>query len=710
MKIHTIEELNKSYEAGTQADDELYAEQRSNLLLVSGQHYSKKSTTFFNNVRNSARINESQKLRLTKNHIHKISMYYQNSILAKAPGVTVAPQNDLEMQDRKQAQLNLAVWQWGKERYKLKERTRELANHYVDIGEVCSFIYFDPNIGEFKGYNQKIDPATEQPMVDDQGQMVPDEDRPEFSGDFVFKTIPGFNIFRCPTAKTMKSSAYVGFREMIDVKELKNAYAGDEEKLKKVGDGDQDEFVVFDANKSRYQSENNQILLRYHFYRKCKQYPNGYFYVSTKLGILEHGELPFGVFPIAYEGFNEFATNPRAYSIIKIARPYQAEINRASSQAATHQITVGDDKIIYQGGTKLAPGALLPGVRGITYQGAAPQILPGRDGGQFLPYIQNQISEMYTACMLEEISAENQAGQVDPYALLMRTASQQQRFSRYTEKFESFQKQECEIFLELAKKYLPDDTFIVAVGKSEQINLEEFRSTKPLSYQIKVEVSNETIETRVGKQLAINQVLQYVGGQMDPKQIGLLLKEMPFLNNKTLTNKMSIDYDNVENDMLQMERAKPPFVGPYADNKIYIDAITHRMKQADFSTLSPEVQNLYHQYLDTQEDEMARKAKEIQAAKDGFIPTGGSLITLSMQVSDPSTASGTRQVRLPYEAVNWLMQKLEGQGTGIKEIEGMNQGAIAEMAPKLSQGHGPQQPMPSLSDGPLQMPQQQNMG
>ena len=145
MKIHTIEELNKSYEAGTQADDELYAEQRSNLLLVSGQHYSKKSTTFFNNVRNSARINESQKLRLTKNHIHKISMYYQNSILAKAPGVTVAPQNDLEMQDRKQAQLNLAVWQWGKERYKLKERTRELANHYVDIGEVCSFIYFHLN-------------------------------------------------------------------------------------------------------------------------------------------------------------------------------------------------------------------------------------------------------------------------------------------------------------------------------------------------------------------------------------------------------------------------------------------------------------------------------------------------------------------------------------------------------------------------------------
>ena len=696
MKKHTIEDLNKAYESGVSCDDELFSEQRSNLLLVSGQHYSKKTTSFFNNVRNSTRVNEATKLRLTKNHIHKISMYYQNSILAKSPGVTIAPQNDLEMQDRKQAQLNLSVWNWAKERYKFKERTRQSANHYVDIGEVCSFIYFDPNIGDFKGYNQKIDPQTEQPMFDEQGQPVPDEDSPHFSGDFVFKMIPGFNLLRCPTAKTMKTSPYIIIREMIDTKELQGTYANDPDKLKKIGEGDTDEFVVFDSNKSRYNKENEQTLLRYTFYRPCKNYPNGYFYISTKQGILESSELPFGIWPIAYEGFNEFATNPRAHSIIKIARPYQAEINRASSQAAMHQVTVGDDKIIYQGGTKLAPGALLPGVRGITFQGAPPQILPGRDGGQFLPYIQNQITEMYSACMLDEISAETQQGQVDPYALLMRTASQQQRFARYTENFESFQKQECEIFLQLAKHYLPDDVAIIAVGKSEQINMAEFRNTVPLGYQIKVEISNETIETRVGKQLAINQVLQYVGGQMDPSQIGLLLKEMPFLNNKTLFSKLTIDYDNVENDMLQIERGQMPFIGPYAENKVYIDSITARMKQADFQTLPPQVQQMYDQYLTIHEQQMAEKAKQIQAAKDGFVPTGGSLITLSMQVQDASTASGTRQVRLPYEAVSWLMQRLEDQGTGLKEIEGLNEGAQAQMAPMIAQKsqQGPQQQAP----------------
>lgn len=700
MKKHTVEELNKNYESAIQCDDELYSEQRSNLLLVSGQHYSKKSSSFFNNVRNSARLNESTKLRLTKNHIHKISMYYQNSILAKVPGVTVAPRNETSMQDRKQAELNLSVWEWAKDEYKLKPRTRTLASQFVDIGEVASFIYFDPNIGTFQGYHQAVDEVTGEPMTDEMGQMVPDKNRPQFSGGFVFKDIPGFNLFRDPGAKSMKTSPFVGFREMVDKKTLEEAYAGDEEKLKKIGESDNNEFLVFDSNTSRYKKESEQILLKYQFYRPCKQYPNGYFYIHTSLGILEDGELPFGIWPIAYEGFNEFATNPRGYSIIKIARPYQAEINRASSQMATHQITVGDDKIIYQGGTKLAPGALLAGVRGITYQGQAPQILPGRDGGQFLPYIQSQIAEMYQACMLDEISAENQAGQVDPYALLMRSASQQQKFARYTEKFESFQQQECEIFLNLAKHYLPDNLFIVAVGKTEAINIQEFKSTQPLCYQIKLEATTETIETRVGRQLSLNQVLQYVGSNLDQKQVGLILKEMPFLNNKTLFSKLSIDYDNVENDMLQLERGERPFITPFADNQTYIDQVTHRMKQADFHLLPPNVQQLYDWYLGIHEQEMARKAKEIQAAKDGFVPTGGSLITLSMQVADPSTSSGTRQVRLPYEAVNWLMQRLEDQGTGLKEIEGMNTGAVAQMAPMISQG---QQNPPSGPPMPQQM-------
>jgi hypothetical protein len=693
MKKHNIEALNQHYRDAESCDDEIFSEMRSNLLLVSGNHYSKKTTSFFTRVRQTQRLNETQKLRLTKNHMHKITRHYIQAISGKVPGVIPAPQNEMDMQDKKSADLNLAVWSDFRHRYNLKEKFNEYIQNFVELGEMCAFIYWDPNEGEVKGYEPLVDEMG-MPAMDEMGQMVPDESKPVFTGAFQFKNIPGFNLLRAPQAKSMKSSPYHIVREMVEKAELLGAYSEDESKKRIIGDGDTGEFIVFDTNKKQYRSEESQILVRYHFFRPCKQYPQGYYYISTERGILEEGEIPFGIYPIIWQGFDTYSTNPRGYSIIKVARPYQAEINRASSQAATHQITVGDDKIIYQGGTKMAPGALLPGVRGITYQGAAPQILPGRDGGQFLPYIESQISEMYSACMLEEINMEKESGQIDPYTLLFRSASSKVKFSRYIEKVEAFMKEFCQVTLELAKHYLPDDAFIQAVGKSEAINIQEFRATVPLSYQIKVEEQSADISDRLGQQLALNHLIQYAGQQMDAKQLALLAKEMPYLKNTQIVKRLTVEYDNAENDMLQIERGQMPFVGPYADNKIFIDAVTHRMKQADFQMLPPNVKQLYDQYLAIHEEQQAQKMQAEQAAKDGFIPTGGSLITVQMSLPDPSSSSGAKQVRLPYEAIMYLIKKLEAQGATLSDLERMNDGVVLDMMNRMGQQQAPQGQLP----------------
>lgn len=693
MKKHNIEALNQHYRDAESCDDEIFSEMRSNLLLVSGNHYSKKTTSFFTRVRQTQRLNETQKLRLTKNHIHKITRHYIQAIAGKVPGVIPAAQNEMDMQDKKAADLNLAVWSDFRHRYNLKEKFNEYIQNFVELGEMCAFIYWDPNEGDVKGYEPLVDEQG-QPAMDEMGQMVPDTEKPIFTGAFQFKNIPGFNLLRAPQAKSMKASPYHIVREMVEKEELLGAYGEDESKKRIIGDGDTGEFIVFDTNKKQYRSEESQILVRYHFFRPCKQYPQGYYYISTERGILEEAEIPFGIYPIIWQGFDTYSTNPRGYSIIKVARPYQAEINRASSQAATHQITVGDDKIIYQGGTKMAPGALLPGVRGITYQGAAPQILPGRDGGQFLPYIESQISEMYSACMLEEINMENESGQIDPYTLLFRSASSKVKFSRYIEKVEAFMKEFCQVTLELAKHYLPDDAFIQAVGKSEAINIQEFRATVPLSYQIKVEEQSADISDRLGQQLALNHLIQYAGQQMDAKQLALLAKEMPYLKNTQIVKRLTVEYDNAENDMLQIEREQMPFVGPYADNKIYIDAVTHRMKQADFQMLPPNVKQIYDQYLGIHEDQQAQKMQAQQAAKDGFIPTGGSLITVQMSLPDPQSSSGAKQVRLPYEAIMYLIKKLEAQGATLDDLERMNDGVVLDMMNRMGQQQAPQGQLP----------------
>lgn len=704
MPKHKISDLNKLYEDAIRCDEEIFAEMRSNLLLVSGNHYSRKTASFFNRVRSSQRVSETQKLRLTKNHIHKITRYYIGSIDSRVPGVIVTPQNESEMQDRKAAQLNQAVWADAKVRYKLKDTLRELKHNFVEIGEMCCFIHWDPDGGELVGYEPMMGPEGE-PMMDmssGQPQMMQDESKPIFSGGFKFDVIPGFNLYRPPSAKSMKTSPHIGIREMIPLEELKKTYEGEPDKLKIVGEGDKDEFIVFDSNKSGYETEKDHVLVRFDFFRPSKVYPKGYFYISTERGILEQGELPFGVFPVIWEGFDVFATNPRGYSIIKVARPYQAEINRAASQAATHQITVGDDKIIYQAGTKLQPGALLPGVRGLTFQGSAPQILPGRDGGQFLPYIESNINEMYSACMIEEIMVENNQGQVDPYALLFRSASQQQKFSQYTEKVESFLREFCSVFLDLARYYYPDDMVIQAVGKSEQINLAEFKQTGPLNYKIKVEESSETIDSKMGRQIALNHVLQYVGNQLDPKQVGLIVKDMPFLDGNNALKRLAVDYDNAENDMLALERGEQPFISPYAENKVFIDAITNRMKQADFKYLDPMIQQNYGNFLQQHEQEIQRKELSKQMLEDGMVPTGGALITCMMQVEDPAKPGKTQQLRLPYEALMYLIQKLEAQGQTQATLESMNQGVMAEMIQQMqASGQLPGQQNPSQAQMPM---------
>ncbi len=694
MKKFTIEDLNRHYREGESCDDELFSEMRSNLLLVSGNHYSRKTTSFFTRIRNTQRMTDSQKLRLTKNHIHRIASHYHQAIMSKVPGVIPVAQNQLDMQDKKAADLNLAVWEDCKKRYNLKQKFNELVQNFVEIGEMCAYIHWDPSIGEVTGYEPLLDEMGMPVMDPMTGQMLPDESKPVMSGGFKFDNIPAFNLLRAPQAKSMRESPYHIIREMISRADLLLAFG--EEAKGIIGEGDDEDFIVFDTNKKQYSKDEAQVLVRYEFVRPCLQYPQGYYYISTERGILFEAELPFGIYPIIWEGFNSYATNPRAYSIIKVARPYQAEINRSASQMATHQITVGDDKLIYQAGTKLAAGALLPGVRGLTYQGAPPQILPGRDGGHLLPYMSQQITEMYQACELEEINMDKEAGQMDPYTLLFRSASQKARFSKYIEKVESFMKEFCKVTLDLAKHYLPDDAFIQAVGKSEAINIEEFRSTSPLSYKITIDEQSGDISDRLGQQLALNHLVQYAGQQLDKKQLALLAREMPFLKNTPIVKQLTLDYDNVDNDMLQLERGNMPFVSPYADNKVYVDSVTHRMKQADFQMLSPEVQSLYDQYLQIHEGEIQRKMEAEQAAKDGFIPTGGSLITVQMSLPDPSTSSGTRQVRLPYEAVMWLVKRLESQGASLQQLEQMNQGVVADVIQQMQVQQGGAMPQPQL--------------
>jgi len=680
-----LEELNKIYEEAEQADKDVFAEQRSNILLVAGDHYTRNSQRYLNTVRTNKDLTEHQKLRLTKNHTYRISQIWKNSILAYAPGVAIKPQRETEVQDRKDADLNSSVYKHFKNKERFNERYGQWCSDFIDTGECCGEILFDPNDGEFLGYEQAVGESGE-PLVDEAGEMVPDETKPVFRGKFIFNRIFAFNLLRESSSNSMRGSRCWIIRDMVARSKLKKIYAGDETKLKIIEAHADEEFVVFDASKKGYEKTKEQVQIRKYYWPKCTEYPEGYFMITTSAGILEEGVLPGGVFPVVWACFDEYQTSPRGRAIIRQIRPYQAEINRASSQMAMHQITVGDDKILYQSGTKLAAGALLPGVRGLTYQGIQPSILPGRNGAQFLDYINAQIEEMYRVAMVDEVEEEMTAN-LEPYTLLYRSMSQQKKFKPYANKFEQFLVDFVTTFLELAKFYLPDDELIPAIGRGEIVNIAEFRKSSPLSHQITVEPQDDTIETKLGRQLTFTQVLQYGGQNLEKEDIGKILRLMPYGNVGEGMSDFTLDYDIAENAMLALERGEMPQAGPYDNFTYMIKRLTKRMREPDFKFLDPQVQQAY---MSLNQEYNAAEAERQQAlidAKNEYIPADGPLIACDLYVEAEDPDKAPKRARVPERALSWLMERLETQGLNQAKLEQLNQGSLAEMANMITSGN-----------------------
>lgn len=712
MKKPDISMLNGYYTDADSCDQGMFAEMRSNVLLACGEHYTRRSSTFFRRLRDNRELSNEQKLRLTKNHIQKICKLYANNILSMNPGVGFTPKDEDSLHDQKASELHHSVWQDAIERYNLQEKMDDWCDSFVQIGEVAVKLFYDPNLGDLKGYEAQTDPETGNPMADDMGQMTADESKPVFNGEFVFEEIYGFNLLRPPECKDMRKAEWLGIRKMTDKQELLRRFKGNPELMTKIRSDMDETYQVFDALNGGYKKTNKQTMIREFYFRPSLLFPNGYFYITTKDGILSEGELPGGLFPIVFAAFDKVQTTPRGRSPIKTMRPYQAEINRAASKIAEHQITLGDDKLLLQNGTKVSAGASLPGVRGINYTGSEPKVLPGRDGSQFLAYMQAQILELYQVMMVAEDAAETDPGKLDPYILLFRSAKQKKKFQRYIGRFEKFLIELVHLYLRLAKIHMPDDAVVWAVGKNEQVNIPEFRKLPDTCYEIKIEAQSDDIETKLGKQIVINHALQYVGQQLKPEDIGKIMRQMPFADFDASFDDMTIDYDSSVNDMLALDRGEKPPVNQY-DNHVYcIKRLTARTRKADFKFLDQQIQKNYADKIALHQQMEAANQAAIQRAEQGFIPTGGYLVACDFYVKDPADKTGekTRRARLPYQSVEWLMKQLDAQGQSQEQMDDMNSSEKAAMANSfMQQGGGPQAPPPGPMQGLGLMPQQMPM-
>lgn len=671
-----ISKLDREYRDGESADKGIFAEMRSNLMLIAGDHYTKKDSLINRRIRDNRELSETQKLRLTKNHTRRICHLYSNNILAAGPNVGFSPKDENSLQDLKKAELQHAVWLDAWNRYNLPAHRYRWIDSFVGVGEVHVLIQYEEGTGDLQGYEAKVDPMTGMPAMDEHGMYMQDDSKPVFGGRFLFKEIMGFNIIRPADCIDIKDAEWLDIREMVDISTLKKKFPEFKDKIK--SEGTESQMLVFDASQGGYTQAKNQTLVKQRYYRPCIKYPRGQYIFRQGSNILAQGELPGAIFPIVSELFDEIPTSARGRAPVKTIRPYQVEINRAASKIAEHQITLGDDKLIMQNGSKMSASGAMPGVRAITITGAAPTVLPGRSGEQYLEYMLAQIKELYEVMGIPSDLADAKDTVQDPYTLLYRAASKKKVFQRYISKFEGFMKRVVETYLVLAKIHLPDDAIISAVGKNEAVNIAEFKASEPTGYEVKIEPQADDIESKFGKQMAINHALQYVGAQMSREDIGKLMSEMPFADFDGIFDDFMIDNTVMDNEILALDRGEMPPVSETDNHAYAIKRLNGRMKKPDFVLLPPQIQQAYAQKLQIHAQMDSFQKAQIQRAEQGFIPTSGPLIRCDVYVTDPSSPTGkSKKLELPNDAVVWLTEHLKLQGTQLQELHELPQNVQA---------------------------------
>ena len=412
---YELNELNTMYQEANTSLQSHMAEIRSNILLDIGYHHPRfdrfansRAPIFRDKSRNNV-------IRITKNHIQYITKYIRNSIQNRAPGAAIIPRNKRELKDNKSAELNSSVWEWQKDVSKFDDALSRIIHNFVVCGESYVKCFWDPDDGKIIG--EKIVESYDKSTGD-----VSVERFPVHEGRLNYEIVPPYNVLTDPDANSKQEVRYYIIRKQIARKNLINDYADDPEKKEIIEKSSSDNYQWFDGVTGIYSETSDSVQIREMYIKPCKDYPEGYFYFYTTAGILEEGPLPDG-FCIMSSLFDESPSNPRAYSVIKQAKPYQIEINRCSAAVITESIILGHSTVIYQAGSKLTTNSIGNGLKGLQFSGLKPEVIPGRSGNQYIEYMLQQRQEMYDVCNVPMINDDKQksASNNDAQAMLFRS-------------------------------------------------------------------------------------------------------------------------------------------------------------------------------------------------------------------------------------------------------------------------------------------------
>src|SRR5690606_17675138 len=157
-----------------------------------------------------------------------------------------------------------------------------------------------------------------------------------------------------------------------------------------------------------------------------------------------------------------------------------------------------------------------------------------------------------------------------------------------------------------------------------------------------LESMSDDIETMMGKQLTLNNLLQYAGGQLSREDVGKIVKNMPFANADEILSDLTLDYESANNIILALDRGDVPPVKPKLNKEYVLRRLTARQLESDYDTLSPEIQSNYDEYIRLLEAILADEIEKLRMAQSDLIPAQGFLITCDIYTQDPANPAKTK--------------------------------------------------------------------
>ena len=723
---HTI--LDSMYRNADSLDNRHFQKLMSYERLIQGDHFYQSMQKQIRTSRTWEGSSPKARLRLVQNHLARWHNYWMNGIINQASDVEPMPKNDNELKDRKAAELNKSVKSHIAEETDFFSVRDRLVGDYLK-GECAVRIGFNPDQGSLvpgeieqamdengqPAMEPYVDPTTGQPIIDPmtgQPQMRPVFIQPLMpSGIMTIEAVEMENLLRDPMARSWNEARWVCHRKTRDKKDiikLAKQLVDNPEALQEMVNklSEEDETLsAYKGTDNNYMIEESdkKVSVREFFWRPSIEYPNGYYVMCTSSFTIMESELPAGEFPFEFENFDNVQGTPRGASRLKQLAPIQLEINRCVSKIAEHQITVGDDKLVTQAGSKIAEVNKYDGIRIFKVTGGfAPQFLQGRSGDQYVDFWLNNVSMLEKIGEMSEISEDKMVG-MEPYAIFFLSSKQKMKFARHASKFERFLVRLWKKVLRIHKYHVHPNAVIEMVGSPEKVNIDEYKSTTDIDFQIKLKPRTEDPDSLIAQQHSLETLLQYAGGNLNEADIGMIAKYSPFIQKTDMVLDSTLKADRATNMILKLDKGANMPISMSDDPDYMLRRLSSRMSMADFDDITFRQQDgqvvptdiihqLYQAKIAEYENMIAEREQKALAMQRDMIPTTGGLIPIQMYEAVPSQdgSVSSKRIQLPNDALEWLIQALKTQGMTESTIANLPGGVAADVQGMIAQGNNNQ--------------------